>query len=168
MNEECRESVAVTPPPYSELKLVSHWICCSLGFWTELPNCIGYRQTGTCLCCTGAEMCALTSPKMLYGSHMNSACCSLQDLQEHGFMDMVWCMGSGACIECCICEGAGEGNCRFPHTCIKQANQCCCIDFRCALPMDEDVPMGCACCGKWFKEPDSMPGDEWKGNASGE
>jgi len=51
-----------------------------------------------------------------------------------------------------------------PCTCLKTVNQCLCVDCRCALPADPEVPCACALCGHFCAgraaappRPESLP-----------
>ncbi len=76
--------------------------------------------------------------------------------------DALGCYGNSTCLclestfKCCkphsspekICIlNANDCNCIYPTVCCKQTSQVCCLDVRCALPCDADVPCGFGCCG---------------------
>lgn len=162
-----QEKLVVLPPPYEEIQLVTHCLCCSCGFWTKLPECVGLRSTGTCCCCTGAAQCSLKPDMDVCNSgEGKSYCLSLKACREQGFTQAPLCEGASKGILCFLCMTKNQYTCAFPHTCCKCANQECCIDYRVALPPDQDVPFGCAVCGFWIKKPDQMP-TGWNGVSSG-
>jgi len=164
MNQK-HEVVTVNPPPHSELQFTSHWICCAQSFWFTTPHCIGIQQTGTCCCCTGAAMCRLGSfaeADACMESYGSSFCISLSQCKEKGFTEAIWCAGSGRGTSCFLCQSKQQFQCQFPKTCCKCAVQECCCEYRVAIPPDEDVPVACSCCGKWFKEPEKQP-TGWNG-----
>jgi len=106
------EKLVVLPPPYEEIKLVTHCCCLSCGFWTHLPDCIGFRQTGTCLCCTGAAQCNLKPDfDVCMQDEGNSYCLSLKACREQG------------CMKAPLCEMAGKGICCF--LCLKKSQGSC-------------------------------------------
>jgi len=83
--------------------------------------------------------------------HGTSQCCSLKGFKDPGCKDCIWMSSSGRATQCFICEQKTQYECAFPKTCCKCAVQELCCDFRVALPPDEDVPIACSICGKWFK-----------------
>lgn len=158
----CGEKVTVDPPARSELQFTTHVGCCEQNFWFKMPHCIGVSMTGTFLCCTRADLCRLkqmSDVDNFQDGHGISQCCSLKQLKAVGFKDCVWMSSSGRATMCFICEQKSEYECKFPTTCCKCAVQELCCDFRIALPPDEDVPIGCSICGKWFK---GEAGQGWK------
>jgi len=159
----------VQPPPHSELQFKTHWFCCAQSFWLKMPQCIGVRQTGTVCCCTGAMLCSLipmSDVDNCTDGHGSSMCCSIKGCKEEGPGKTVWCQSSGRGTTCFICQSKSEFVCKAPHTCCKCAVQECCCEYRIAIPCDEDVPMGCACCGKVLKPPEKEP-TGWNGVPDG-
>ena len=161
----CATTVSVKPPPNDELKLTTHWGCANLSFWFKIPGCIGCRSTGSgalaILCCcaeTYATSCGLVENiDTCCFQHGVCFCISLSQCREKGCAESVWSKSSGKCLCCFLFQQSFDCTLQMPHSCLKCAVQECCFDCRCALPCDQDVPCGCSCCGKWFKEPDAMP-----------
>ena len=160
----CQEEVTVDPPPRSELKYTTHIACLEQSFWWEIPKCIGFSGTGTCLCCSQAGLCRLKNSEDIdnyQDGHSKMHCCGIKAYKEQGCRNCLWASSAGRGT-CCFCfEQKYQYECRWPVTCCKCAQQSCCCDYRFALPMDEEVPFGCAICGKWFKgSPEEIK--DWK------
>merc|ERR1712098_437530 len=71
------------------------------------------------------------------------------DAANHGNLQRTNCFasrGNGVC--CFICEAKGVEKCMCcPNICVKGHVHECCVDGRCAIPCDADVPFAIACCG---------------------
>lgn len=53
-----------------------------------------------------------------------------------------------SCRESCLClDATCACRCIKPETCCKTGMQLCCLDFRGALPTEDEAPCGCGCCG---------------------
>eukprot|EP00667_Euglena_gracilis_P021184 EG_transcript_23154 len=138
------------------------FISSSIGNCSPLQLCAG---TGTFLCCTNAAVCRLKTADEIdncYDGHSKGHCCSVKQYKELGWKECV-CTSSSGRSTCCFCiEQKQNYECRcWPTTCCKCAGQELCCDFRAALPFDEELPCGCAICGKWFSgSPEGIK--EWR------
>ena len=153
----CDIKIKVQPPPVEELKLPTHWGCIQLSFWFKMPQCISCRTSTACICCRTTNMWGLTQDlDDSTMNHMTNSCFSIKRCQEEGPLKAIWFDGFHHCVNCFIFESGGDYDCRMPYTFFKCSTQQCCVDVRCALPFDEDMPYGWSCCGHWCKEPQTM------------
>jgi hypothetical protein len=107
--------------------------CCKIAPYCKVPDCIGWGSYCVCLC---AEM--YTQGGLLFDSQA--------PISQTGHL------APQIYAQCCVIE-AIVCECRMVRQCqCKVEQQICCIDNRCALPTDSDVPcglslLGMKCCG---------------------
>lgn len=158
---------------YDELKLMTHWGCCNYNIWwpdEDKLRLLSCNNDMVVCCCSGTQICGLITKKEDIDECCQVSgvkwCISIGRIQELGCKDALWGQAGSNCICCFVCKAGMGGKCHFPHfeTCASNSNfickygqNCCCLDHRCSLWVDRDVPVGCSCCGHWFKEPDNKP-----------
>lgn len=108
--------------------------CCKIAPFCKMPDCIGWGSYCVCLC---AEM--YTQGGLMFNNEVSN-------FQTGHLAPQIY-------AQCCVIE-AIVCECRMVRKCMcKLEQQVCCIDNRCALPTDDDVPcalslLGLKCCGK--------------------
>jgi len=58
------------------------------------------------------------------------------------------CIGCHIASTCCCLDQVWEFKCVTPRTCCKCYRQCCCCEYRGAIPCDDEIPLIIACCSK--------------------
>ena len=140
--EKPKPFISLPDPEY--LSMCCACCCSRRSIFHKFPDCIGCQSGGECLCCRGGNKCGIQTEHLALCSSSPQcfACDNKKDLQTDG------CCGSRdncVCLICCRCQY--ENVCVIPSTCIKCGDQCCCLEGRCALPCDDDVPFQIGCCG---------------------
>eukprot|EP00413_Alexandrium_margalefii_P014504 CAMPEP_0204532942 /NCGR_PEP_ID=MMETSP0661-20131031/12004_1 /ASSEMBLY_ACC=CAM_ASM_000606 /TAXON_ID=109239 /ORGANISM="Alexandrium margalefi, Strain AMGDE01CS-322" /LENGTH=167 /DNA_ID=CAMNT_0051539233 /DNA_START=133 /DNA_END=636 /DNA_ORIENTATION=- len=145
--------VEVNLPDQSELKLHTACCCVHCGIWLpeDKMKLISATSKVGCLCMSGASNCFFEMHKTLHSEVGKAYCCDLEkDYKgEDGWLYQQN-MGKGwFCL-----NGASKFACaKTPFVLLKGARQCLCCDTRCAIPMDEEVPMQIAVCGRTLYAP---------------
>merc|ERR1712072_864204 len=152
---------------------MTHWVCCNYNIWwpdEDKLRLLSCNNDMVCCCCSGVARCGVISDTdkideccMVQGRKW---CISIDRIKTLGCKDALWGQAGGEGVCCFVCQSGSMGACHFPHfeTCgadsnyvTKTAHNCCCLDHRCAFWVDKDVPLGCSCCGYWFKQPEKEP-----------
>jgi hypothetical protein len=93
-----------------------------------------------CLC--SISSCYFSFPSIL-SCYEKTTCCCLES--EAACCKIMLCTENRKKNSLCIVLAKQNFFCLWPTTCIKTMNQCLCIDSRCALPCDSEVPFLCMC-----------------------
>eukprot|EP00468_Gymnochlora_sp_CCMP2014_P009701 CAMPEP_0167764300 /NCGR_PEP_ID=MMETSP0110_2-20121227/13946_1 /TAXON_ID=629695 /ORGANISM="Gymnochlora sp., Strain CCMP2014" /LENGTH=190 /DNA_ID=CAMNT_0007651669 /DNA_START=15 /DNA_END=587 /DNA_ORIENTATION=+ len=140
-------------PDRKDLCMLCHCCCVQDSLYFDFPGCCGLVFTGACCCCTSTESCKCLQFEENTRVFLRSTCqCIRCDLTGENF---ICCRDVGKGVCCCCLTYAFSYSCDLAFlTCIKAATQVLCIDSRCALPCDEDVPMGIGCLSFYCLQPD--------------
>ena len=170
-----RPSLAPSVLSHQELRLKTACCCFSQSFYTG-ESWVGCSHKGGALCCaTGQQYtlsCCGKDACWKHGGNYNSSCC------EKTATAPCLCDCANEMICCFCCDGVCTKNCSPYSQCTlcKNVMQCLCLDCRCGVPCDADVPMELSLCGlfclrsKRGPNPDlsSSEGDSRSGYASAE
>lgn len=109
----------------------------------QVLQCIS--ECDVCCCHNSSKLHCMSCHKTCYKGLGKSYCCDF----ESGVMGEAGCWGNATrSTTMCCCDNTIIYNIALkPWEWCKSANQCMCIDTRCALPADDEVPMQIACCG---------------------
>eukprot|EP00931_Biecheleriopsis_adriatica_P027319 TRINITY_DN16454_c0_g1_i2.p1 TRINITY_DN16454_c0_g1~~TRINITY_DN16454_c0_g1_i2.p1 ORF type:complete len:153 (+),score=26.48 TRINITY_DN16454_c0_g1_i2:99-557(+) len=119
------EKTDIGEVPVGDLVPITAYCCCIGSCYCTWPECIGCVSEGTFLCCV--ESMTACKPVKQGENNPNKVCCL--------------CARSDIYL-------------KPPDTCVACKGHTCCIDERCAMPCNEDVPclctfLGLTCCYKW-------------------
>lgn len=175
----CATKTEVSPPAWEDMRLTTWFLCGNCSFYTVAPDCIGCRLNSSgCLtmlfCCflnfpycaeTVSCSCSLVPPEEVDTfclSHFVGFCFSISQCKEKGFTDAICSRNACSCVYCFFFRCESDSVLKMPTTLIKCFSQVFCVSARLACPCDNDVPLGCAICGSYFKEPEPVPsGTSW-------